>query len=253
MSDRARVASRVTVGSNLHEFVDRNTHERVQILTDIIYRDDFVGAGSAVIPAAGSAESGVDWTSKIVGAAPPTVASVANAAGGQFACTLTAASQKQDAALYHGDVLAFDITKGLIWEARVQLSVLPSAASVQAIWGLSAAWIDGPDNAAAYIQFAATANGAVLMRAYDGVTAYSVASGVTLLNSDYKIFRIDATDVTDIKFYIDGVQVSANSAVAFAATGATAILQPYFSVYKPSGTGVATLKGDYVKIFANRS
>ena len=35
-----------------------------------------------------------------------------------------------------------------------------------------------------------------------------------------------------------------------ASTGANAILQPYFSVYKPSGTGVATMDVDYVRFFA---
>jgi hypothetical protein len=35
--------------------------------------------------------------------------------------------------------------------------------------------------------------------------------------------------------------------------GATGLLQPYLSVYKPSGTGVATLVVDYVRLFSNRS
>jgi hypothetical protein len=53
-------------------------------MSSLQYRDDFLGAGSAVIPAAGSAESGVDWVKKIVGAAPPTVGALANAVGGQI-------------------------------------------------------------------------------------------------------------------------------------------------------------------------
>jgi hypothetical protein len=49
-----------------------------------------------------------------------------------------------------------------------------------------------------------------------------------------------------VKFFIDGVQVSANGAVAFAATGANAVLQPYLAMYKPSGTGIGTLTVDPV-------
>lgn len=252
MSDSARVHSSINPTSRLHEFYDTSTHERVQVLTGIMYRNDFLGQGSLVIPAAGSAENGVDWVKKIVGAAPPTVAGVANGAGGQVACTLTATSEKQDAALYFGDQLNFDVTKGLIFEARVKLTVLPSAAGVQAVWGLSSAWIDGPDNASDYLEFGATANGAVLMRSQDGTTQASIASGTTVLATDFHIYRIDATDVADIKYFIDGARVSGNAAIGFAATGASAVLQPYFSAYKPSGTGVGTLALDYVKVFASR-
>jgi hypothetical protein len=160
--------------------------------------------------------------------------------------------EKQDAALYFGDQKNFDVTKGLVWEARAQLSVLPSAAGVQAVFGVSSAWIDGPDNATQYLEFGATANGAILIRSQDGTTQNSIASGVTVLTTEWHIYRIDCSDVTDIKFYIDGVQVSANNAVAFAATGANAILQPYNAMYKPSGTGVGTLTLDYVKAWQNR-
>lgn len=239
-------------GTGRLQFYDSLTQERVAGMAPIQYREDFVGAGNVVIPAAGSAESGMDWVSKIVGAAPPTVAGVANAAGGIVACTLTSASQKQDAALYHGDQLNFDVTKGLIFETRVRMPVLPSATGVQCVWGLSTAWIDGPDNATEYLEFGATANGLILMRSQDGVTQASATSGVTALATDTKVFRIDATDVTDVKYFIDGVQVSATGQIGFAATGSGAILQPYFAAYKPSGTGVATLHVDFVKIWANR-
>src|SRR4051812_29490436 len=112
-------------------FSDSATHERVLPLGPIVFYDDFGTAGRKVIPAAGSAESGMPWTKKIVGAAPPTVAGVANAIGGQVACTLTSTSEKQDALLYWDDNLGLDVTKGLVFETRVKLSVLPSAAGVQ--------------------------------------------------------------------------------------------------------------------------
>ena len=55
-----------------------------------------------------------------------------------------------------------------------------------------------------------------------------------------------------MKFFIDGVQVSTNGLVNFAATGTLAVLQPYLACYKPSGTGVATLTIDYVRAWMNR-
>lgn len=247
MATRAKYA-----GGQQQFFDDQQQFELLHVMAPIQYRDDFVGAGSLVIPAAGSAESGVDWVKKIVGAAPPTVAGVASGAGGQIACTLTATSEKQDAAIYHGDQKSFDVTKGLIIEWRAQLSVLPSAAGVQAVFGVSGVWIDGPDNAAQYLEFGATANGAILVRSQDGTTQKSIASGVTVLTTEWHVYRIDATDVTDIKYFIDGVQVSANNAVPFVATGANAVLQPYAAMYKPSGVGVGTLLVDDFKAWAKR-
>ncbi len=239
--------------AGVQTFFDSASFETVAKLSPIIFYDDFLGAGSQVIPPAGSAESGVPWTKKIVGAAPPTVAGVTNAIGGQIACALTAVNEKQDAALYWGDQKGLDVTKGLVFETRVQLSVLPSAAGVQAVFGLSANWIDGPDNAGQYLQFGTTANGNILIRSQDGVTQNSIVSGITVLNTECHTFRIDATDVTDVKFFIDGAQVSANGAVTFTETGANAVLQPYLAMYKPSGTGIGTLTADYVKAWMNRS
>jgi hypothetical protein len=243
--------SRFNAGSL--EFFESATAERMGRMASLQYRDDFLGAGSAVIPAAGSAESGVDWVKKIVGAAPPTVASVANAIGGQVALTLTSTSEKQDATLYWGDAKAIDVTKGAIFEARIQLSVLPSVAGVQAVIGLASNWIDGPDNNTCYLEVGANGSGALLVRSFDGVTTVSAASGVTLTTADWALVRIDATDVTDVKIFINGTQVTTTGQINFAATGTLAVLQPYAAAYKASGTGVGTLLVDFVKIWANRS
>lgn len=244
--------TRSRYGAQRLTFHDETTQERVLPVAPIVFLDDFLGAGALVVPAAGSGESGAEWVKKIVGAAPPTVAGVANAAGGQVACTLTSASQKQDAILYWGDQKGLDFTKFAVFEARIKLSVLPSAAGVQAVWGVASDWIDGPDNNTCYLEFGATASGAILIRSYDGVTTVSASAGVTLTTADWAIFRIDATDVTDVKFYIDGQKVSTAGQVNWVATGTLAVLQPYVGVYKPSGTGVATLLCDFVRAWSSR-
>lgn len=233
-------------------FFDDASFETIARFAPLVYQEDFLGIGHLVIPAAGSA-SDLDWVKKIVGAAPPTVAGVASAIGGQVACTLTSDSQKQDAVLYWGDQKALDVTKGVVFEARFKLSVLPSAAGVQAVVGLASDWIDGPDNNTCYLQVGATANGALLVRSYDGATQISAAAGVTLTTADWAIVRIDAMDLTDVKMFINGAQVTTNGQINFAATGTLAVLQPYCAMYKPSGTGTGTLTIDYVKAWMNRS
>lgn len=239
------------IGGNATMF-DSVTGETTFSASAIFFEDEFVGAGhTAGVPAAGSPTAGYPWVKKIVGAAPPTVAPVSNGASGQMAMTLTATSEKQDAALYMNDNLSFDATKGLIWEARLNLSVLPSAAGVQMVAGLSSAWIDGPDNASFYLEIGAAANGAINLRSKDGVNTFSVASGVVVNAGDWHTYKIDASDPTNVQFWIDG-QVVSGTAISFAATGANAILQAYASMYKPSGTGVGTLVADYVQVRHNR-
>lgn len=246
------MATRSKYNAGRLEFIENTTHERVLPLAPIVFYDDFIGAGWQAVPAAGSASNGYQWVKKIVGAGPPTVAGVANGAGGQIACTLTATSEKQDAMLYTDDNKGIDVTKSAIFEARVQLSVLPSAAGVQAAFGLCSSWIDGPDNNTCYLEFGATANGNMLIRSFDGTTTKSIATTVTVLTTEWHTYRIDATDVTDVKYFIDGAQVSANGAVPMAATGTLAVLQPFAQMYKPSGTGVGTLTCDYIRVWNNR-
>jgi hypothetical protein len=143
-----------------------------------------------------------------------------------------------------------------VFECRAALTVPPSAASVQAVFGLAAAWIDGPDNNVKYLEFGATANANLLVRSQDGTTQSSIAAAVAgaavALDTAFHVFRIDASDVTDVGFYYDGNRVNAKGSITYAATGANAILQPYMAVYKPSGTGVATLVADKVDLWANR-
>ncbi len=247
------MSTKAQFNGGVQSFYDSITYERVHRMSPVQYRDDFLGQGSLVIPAAGSAENGVDWVQKIVGAAPPTLAGVANAVGGQIQIALTADSQKQDAVLYWGDQKGLDVTKGLVFETRIRLSVLPSVAAVQAVFGVASDWIDGPNNNTCYLQIGATGSGALLVRSYDGTTTISAAAGVTLLTTDWAIVRIDCTEITDIKMFVNGVQVSTTGQINFAGTGTLAVLQPYVALYKASGTGVGTLLCDYVKAWMNRA
>ncbi len=234
----------------LQSIADASTAETLLDYSPCEIIEDFTGPGN-VVPVAGSASVGYPWVKKIVGAAPPTVAVVANAAGGVMACTLTSASEKQDAAIYSDDVLNFDMTKSAWIEFRVANQVLPTG-NAQIVFGLQSAWIDGPDNASFYAQFSQSASGAVNIRTKDGVNTRSVASGVTMVAGAYRVFRIDSTDPTNVRFFIDGQEVS-SSQMTFAATGASAILQPYASVYKASGTGVGTLYIDRIVVGMKRS
>lgn len=242
--------------NGIQTFFEDKTFETVMPMAPLQFADDFIGAGhSAGVPAAASPVAGYPWVKKIV-SVNSTVALISNATGGQMQLALAATSEKEDAVLYWNDNLAIDVTKGAIFECRAALTVPPSAASVQAVFGLAAAWIDGPDNNVKYLEFGCTANNSLLVRSQDGTTQSSVAASsagtAVTLDANFHVFRIDASNVADVGFYYDGARVNAAGSVGYAATGANAILQPYLAVYKPSGTGLATLVADKVDIWANR-
>jgi hypothetical protein len=236
------------------QFFDAYSYERVLPVSAFMKYEDFAGQAAVAIPAVGSATNGWEWVKKIVGSGPPTVAGVANAISGQVALTLLSTSEKEDAVLYWGDNLGIDTAvRQPYFEASVNLSVLPSASGVQAVWGLASVWIDGPNNNTCYMRFGCTANGNLQIQCFDGTTTTTYTTSTTLVAGAQHIYRIDASTLTDIRFYVDGVQVSTDNQVSWGATGTLAVLQPYFAVYKPSGAGLATLIVDHVRVWQNRN
>lgn len=237
---------------------DSSTLETTISAAPFQFADEFIGAGhTAGIPAAGSPVAGYPWVKKIVGAAPPTLALVSNSAGGQIAATLAATSEAEEASLYFNDSLCVDTTKIGQAEWRAALSVAPSAAGVQAFVGLGSAWVGGPQNLARYMGFGWTANANLLVWSKDGTNTYSIAAaqiGGSAIASDtgFHIFRIDWSNPADVAFFYDGNRVNAVGSITWAATGANAVLQPWATAYKPSGTGLATLTVDKIDIFNNR-
>ena len=253
MSQIIQLRSRNAATGDAQSEYDASTNETITRISAVILDEDFVGPShTAGIPT--SATVGYPWIQKTQHTTgSPSVTAVTNYPGGLVRCSLDATSEKQEASLYAADVLNWDMTKTAVIEFRVSNHVLPSAAGVEMVYGLHSAWIDGPDNASFYADFQQLANGTVNFRTKDGVQTLSYASSVVMAVDTFHNFRIDATDVTNMRFFIDNVEVSTKGQMSFAATGANAILQPYFSVYKASGVGVGTLDIDSVQVGMNRA
>jgi hypothetical protein len=249
MGSNIRLASAMDRSGNMLREYDVATQETITRATAALLDEDFQGAGHlAAFPT--SATTGYPWVAKITGTA--TVGVIANFAGGAAACALNATSSAEEALLYSGDQLNWDATKSATFEARAALSVLPTGVA-EVVFGLRAAWNAVPDSVATYVDFQMLGSGLVNIRIKDGVTAaQSFSSGVTLAAGAFRNFRFDLVDQTNVIFAIDGVRVGPPR-MTFAATGVAAILQPYFSVYKPSGADVATMQIDSVQLGANRS
>jgi hypothetical protein len=245
------MSTKATWRNGILTYYEGTTHERVSPLAPIVFYDDFL-CPSTVVPDSASLESGVPWAKKIIGAAPPTVAGVADEVNGTVKCSLTVDSQKQDAGLYFGDQLVFSALQGLVFEARVTVTTLPTLVA-EAVWGVTSAWADGPDAITYSAFFTADGSGEIFCESDDNATDRSATSGVTVTNTQAKIYRIDFTDVASVKFYIDGEQVATGTTFPWAASAANSKLQPYLGMYKASGAGLGEITVDYVRVWQNRS
>ena len=78
-----------------------------------------------------------------------------------------------------------------------------------------------------------------------------VSTGVLCTTGAYNIFRIDMTDASNVKFFIDGVGVGTSDTFIMT-NGTNVVVQPYIMAHKESGTGVGTINVDYVRVWCGR-
>jgi len=232
-------------------FYDNSTYETLLAQYPISFYDDFLGA-DLVIPPFGTDESGCKWVYKDVSAAgAPTCAKLADAVNGVIELDLDNTSEVQTVEMDFDDQLVFSIAQGLIFEARISMSVLPDASTARGIFGMGGAWV--AEGAAHRVGFEILTAGVINAEEDDAVTDTSASTGITAVAGTYNIFRVDCTTQTNIKFFIDGARVAASTTFANASAGANLKMQPYFGCTKTAATSQATMLCDYIKIFQNRS
>jgi len=228
-------------------YYDPSTFETLDILKPIRFVEDFLGAAGG-----GPYDGTTVWNVVDVGDA--TEAITADSANGVFKLHLAATGEAEDAVLYMNDNKTFDVGSGLIFETRVNVAV-NIGTGVTGVFGLAGDHNLAKDSVTEHAWFRLQASNAVLVETDDTTNDNDdVATGVTAVAGTYNVYRIDFTDLTDVKFYIDGVRVA--SGTTFDMSNLTAgeqQMQPYFSLDKPSGTGLGDLDIDYVKIWQDRS
>jgi hypothetical protein len=228
-------------------FFDKSTVETVKPLAPILFEDDFL-ADQIQTSAAGVC----GWTLVDTGAATETI--IANQHGGVLGLTLTSASEKQEAGVHFGDALNFDMDKGPIIEFRATLNAAPTLLT-EIYFGMANAYAEGPlstDGPTIHAMFCF--DGAVTPVLYSDDTSNDVdatATGVTAVVDTYNIYRIDFTDVSDVKFFIDGNRVGSGTTHDMS-TGSAVVLQPFIMAHKESGAGLGILHVDYVRVWGGR-
>ena len=223
-------------------FFDSTSHERVLPVAPILFQDEFIGAVNA------------NWT-QVELHADADNDKLANQHGGVFEEHIGATEAAEEATIYYGNQLEWSATKGFIFETVVQHFIVPTGLA-EIYFGMANAYVigrlHGADNGPTiHAMFMCLVGGAISIFTDQNnlIDNDEIATGVTVATGTYHIYRIDFTTITDVLFYIDGVRVG--SATTFDLTGA-GNLQPLFSIYKPSSTGLGHIYIDSVKIWSKR-
>lgn len=169
--------------------------------------------------------------------------------------TFDATNENQEAGIVNqNNVLAWDISKGLVIEFRAALTVLPTLVAEAHLGVLGESQVDDKQIAAAddyaeHACFVADGSGAIVIYTDDGTNDNdAVATGVTVLAGAYHVYRIDFTDDENVKFYIDGDSVAGTTTFDMSDI-ASPLVQPYVNMTKHDGAGLGTLTLDYIKIW----
>jgi hypothetical protein len=153
-----------------------------------------------------------------------------------------------------GNSLDWDISKGLIVEYRARLAVLPDDQSEIHLGVLGEAIVDqqqisSADDVAEHAVFSFDGSGLCKINTDDGTNeTTAVTTGITVIATDWHVYKIDFTTIANVLFYIDGVQVIPTTTVMMDDI-ASPLVQPAMIAQKNANTGVGNLWVDYIKIW----
>ena len=230
---------------------DKTTFETIRATYPLYFYDDFNGV------AGGSVFDGTSiWNVVDVGAGVAAIE--ADQSNGIFRLEITNAGGAEDAALYHGDNRNFDVTNGVIFETKIDVStVLAGVGTVEGVIGMCGDHNADNDTIAESAWFKLDGAGTAIACETDDNVAIDnddVTTGVTAVAGTPNIYRIDFTTLSDVKFFIDGVRVCTSTTFDLSAlTGAAAVLQPYIELDCAADVSLGIFDIDYVKIWSNRS
>jgi hypothetical protein len=211
--------------------------------------EDFLGASGTTLPAPlATQDTSTGGT--------PTLAYVNDAAGGAYQLKLAADNEAEAITLYQGDQLTFDITKKPVLDLRVKLepdvtgTSGNTAAGDKIVMGLAANRNATLDNVVtnAWFMFAG-ANKNIYWETDDGTTDDDDNdTGVDWVANTYLDLRIDCSDLSAVKFSVNGEVVGVGSLA-----DATGNVQLFIEVTKAAAANNDhRLTVDYVDLRSNR-
>lgn len=210
--------------------------------------DDFLLAAGATLP--------VPLTKTVQNSA--TGDYVANSLGGVYSLATAAVSEAEAAQVTCNDQLTFDPTKSPIFEARVLVNMPGATITADERWvvGLSSAHATAQaslDSVVSSVWFRGDGANLNIYIEGDDNTHDTNLSDSTLdyVKNTFMLLRIDMTDLTKVKFFVNGVQVATTINVSLL-TGSTP-LQPIFCYQRDAGTEINQLKVDWFRVYSGRT
>lgn len=202
------------------------------------FNDDL--SGVPIFSTTAASNTGHPYQIAITGSGPPTIAVVDGSANGEVSIDHEATSEVQNACLYMGDNLQFDIdTIVEAWfDVKMNQATLDSTSMVTfGLIGDRNDTIDTIAQTALFRVIGADSTTNVVVETDDGtVDRNDIATGQTLVNA-YKRFKINfATGTNDVRFFINGQAVA--TATTFDMSNYTGSLQLFAQLQKTADTNV---------------
>ena len=230
-------------------FFDGENGETILPMYPVVVNDDFLGEAYNTT-FWGTTETSLNTA----------IGLVDDEVNGVLQLTLDPDDNAEVAAVHFSNNLCLSMAQGLVFETRLAFSVLPTTGTetVQAVFGLASEHNTTLDSIAtnAWFRVESAAQTALLWETDNGDTDDDDNDASTVLVPDtYHVYRIDCTDTSAVKFYVDDTLVG-TSDMSTTLSAAEAKVQPYFNVSKAkssANTGTGTMYIDYVKVFQSRS
>lgn len=167
-------------------------------------------------------------------------------------------SEVQNVALHLGGTEVMDVNDGLIFECRLKMNQASINAATTFSFGLvsgrNATW-ESTTVLAAFQLLGSTSTTTVYVETDDNTNDVApVTTGQTLINA-YKTFKIDMTDLTNVKFYMtdgNGKLARVASGTTFDMSNYSGSVQPIFQLQKSADTNTDGYTLDYVKVTGRR-
>jgi len=222
-------------------FFDGATYETVEPFAPTLFYDDFLG----------TAINGDFWTTLDLNSATFTVP-----AASYWKSSIGAVAENSAAGLYGKNDKSWNIDKGLIFECRMAVHTAPTLLCeigfgvMNDSYGAGSQSFLNADEVAkyAFFGFYATAGAgltAVIRTDDAGVDSGIISTATSVVLNAWHVYRMDFTESSSVKFYIDGARVAASTTFK-ANTTANLMVQPWLCIYKASDVGAVTVGEMYV-------
>lgn len=235
--------------SNDGEYLEVDEDRYAAALTNTVpgpsFFDDFIGD----YPAAGTAMP-APWTKVETDGLGVTSADQAN---GVLVFAFDAVAEVAVAAMHMANA-PFDVDQEPVFEARVAVYDIGDHAALDINIGLASdTHATDFDSVTAYAAFHLDGSALDLKcrsKASNGTVA-DTDTTIDLVDDTFVVLRIDCTDKSNVKFYVNGARVL--SGTTFSIAGYTGTLSPIVHVEKTSNDTTADVRVDWIRVSSERA